>query len=84
MIAPVGVTKWSGVREVAAPWGIRPTEICAVGDDVNDLPMIREAGLGIAMGNARPEVQAEADVVVGTNDAGGLADVADLVLAGLA
>jgi hydroxymethylpyrimidine pyrophosphatase-like HAD family hydrolase len=46
--------------------------------------MIRKAGLGIAMGNARPEVQAEADVVVGTNDAGGLADVADLVLAGLA
>jgi hydroxymethylpyrimidine pyrophosphatase-like HAD family hydrolase len=83
-IAPVGVTKWSGVREVAAAWGIRPTEICAVGDDVNDLPMIREAGLGIAMGNARPEVQAEADVVVGTNDAGGLAEVADLVLAGLA
>ena len=83
-IAPVGVTKWSGVVDVAAAWGIRPAEICAVGDDVNDLPMIREAGLGIAMGNARPEIQAEADVVVGTNDEGGLADVADLVLAGLA
>jgi len=83
-IAPVGVTKWSGVCEVAAAWGIGPSEICAVGDDVNDLPMIREAGLGIAMGNARPEIQAEADVVVGTNDEGGLADVADLVLAGLA
>jgi hypothetical protein len=83
-IAPVGVTKWSGVVQVAAVWGIRPAEICAVGDDVNDLPMIREAGLGIAMGNARPEIQAEADVVVGTNDEGGLADVADLVLAGLA
>lgn len=83
-IAPAGVTKWSGVREVASAWGIGPAEICAVGDDVNDLPMIREAGLGIAMGNARPEVQAEADVVVATNDAGGLAEVADLVLAGLA
>lgn len=83
-IAPVGVTKWSGVVEVADTWGIRPAEICAVGDDVNDLPMIREAGLGIAMGNARPEIQAEADVVVSTNDEGGLADVADLVLAGLA
>ena len=83
-IAPVGVTKWSGVVEVAATWGIHPAEICAVGDDVNDLPMIREAGLGIAMGNARPEIQAEADLIVGTNDEGGLADVADLVLAGLA
>lgn len=83
-IAPVGVTKWSGVAAVAAEWGITAAETCAVGDDVNDLPMIRAAGLGIAMGNARPEVRAEADVVVGTNDAGGIADVADLVLAGLA
>jgi hydroxymethylpyrimidine pyrophosphatase-like HAD family hydrolase len=83
-IAPVGVTKWTGILALAKEWGIRAAEIVAVGDDVNDLPMIREAGLGIAMGNARPEVQAEADVVVGTNDAGGLADVADLVLAGLA
>jgi hypothetical protein len=83
-IAPVGVTKWSGVEGVAAAWGIGPAEVCAVGDDVNDLPMIRAAGLGVAMGNARPEVQAEADVVVATNDAGGLAEVAELVLAGLA
>ncbi|MFM7207425.1 MAG: HAD family hydrolase [Planctomycetaceae bacterium] len=83
-IAPAGVSKWSGIREVAAGWGIAAAEICAVGDDVNDLPMIREAGLGVAMGNARPEVRAAADVVVGTNDDGGLADVADLVLAALA
>ena len=83
-IAPVGITKWSGVAAVAAAWGITAAETCAVGDDVNDLPMIRAAALGIAMGNARPEVRAEADVVVGSNDAGGLADVADLVLAGIA
>lgn len=83
-IAPVGVTKWSGIAAVAAGWGIEATEICAVGDDVNDVPMIRAAGLGVAMGNARPEVQAEADIVVATNDQGGLADVAELVLAGIA
>lgn len=83
-VAPAGVTKWSGVAAVAARWGIGPAEICAVGDDVNDLPMIRGAGLGIAMGNARPEVKAAADAVVGTHDASGLADVAELLLAGLA
>ncbi|MFM9011329.1 MAG: HAD family hydrolase, partial [Planctomycetota bacterium] len=59
-IAPAGVTKWSGVMGMAAAWGIAAEEICAVGDDVNDLPMIRAAGLGLAMGNARPEVQAAA------------------------
>ncbi len=83
-IAPVGVTKWSGVTAVAQAWGIAADEICAVGDDVNDTPMIVAAGLGIAMGNARPEVQAAADVVVGGNDATGIADVVDLVLARLA
>jgi hydroxymethylpyrimidine pyrophosphatase-like HAD family hydrolase len=83
-VAPAGVTKWSGVSAVAAQWGIAATEVCAVGDDVNDLPMIRGAGLGIAMGNARPEVKAVADAIVGTHDASGLVDVADLLLAGLA
>ena len=56
-LAPAGVTKWSGIRHLAADWGIADAEICAVGDDVNDIPMIRAAGLGVAMGNAVPEVQ---------------------------
>jgi len=79
-IAPAGVTKWSGVLALAAGWGLAPADICAVGDDVNDLPMIRGAGHGIAMGNARPEVQAAADTVVSGHDQDGLADVADLLL----
>ena len=83
-IAPVGVTKWSGVMAVASEWGITADEICAVGDDVNDIPMIRAAGLGLAMGNARPEVQSVADAVVGHHDGAGIADVAAAVLARLA
>ena len=83
-IAPAGVTKWSGVTAVAAAWGIAAAEICAVGDDVNDLPMVRNAGLGVAMGNAVAAVQAAADHVVATHDDGGIADVADLLRAGLA
>jgi Cof subfamily protein (haloacid dehalogenase superfamily) len=80
-IAPAGVTKWTGVAALAAAWGIRAEEICAVGDDVNDLPMVRAAGLGLAMGNGRPELQAVADHVVGHHDGSGIEDVADLVLA---
>jgi len=82
-IAPAGVTKWSGVTSVAAGWGITAAEICAVGDDVNDLPMVREAGLGIAMGNAVAAVRAAADRVVASHDEGGIAEVAELLLAGL-
>jgi len=80
-IAPAGVTKWTGVAAVAAALGIRPEEICAVGDDVNDLPMVRAAGLGLAMGNGRPELHAVADEVVGLHDGSGMEDVAELVLA---
>jgi hydroxymethylpyrimidine pyrophosphatase-like HAD family hydrolase len=82
-IAPAGVTKWTGVVGVATRLGIEPEAICAVGDDVNDLPMIRGAGLGIAMGNATADVLSAADVVVDTHDAGGITEVADRLLAGL-
>lgn len=82
-IAPAGVTKWSGVMAVAEGWGIEPGGICAVGDDVNDLPMIRGAGIGIAMGNATAEVRREADRVVATHDDGGVVEVAEMLLAGL-
>ena len=67
------VNKWQGILHVAAHHGIRPEEIIAIGDDVNDVPMLQNAGLGVAMGNARPEIQALAKRVIGTNAEEGLA-----------
>lgn len=81
-IAPEGVTKWSGVGAIARAAGIAAAEICAVGDDLNDLPMIRSAGLGVAMGNAVDEVKAAADLVVADHDAGGVVEVVDRILGG--
>jgi Cof subfamily protein (haloacid dehalogenase superfamily) len=81
-IAPAGIDKWSSVVRLAAAWGISPEAICAVGDDRNDLPMIRGAGLGIAMGNARPEVQQVADRIVADHEAGGMLEVARIVVSG--
>jgi hypothetical protein len=78
-IAPAGVDKWSSVRRLASRWGIPVEAICAVGDDRNDLPMIRGAGLGVAMGNAREEVQRAADRVVASHEAGGLVEVAAML-----
>ncbi|RMF93713.1 MAG: Cof-type HAD-IIB family hydrolase [Planctomycetota bacterium] len=80
-IAPGGVTKWSGIRKLAAREGIADETICAVGDDVNDIPMIRAAGLGVAMGNALPEVQAVADRIAPGHDEDGLSTVVDWLLA---
>lgn len=67
------VNKWEGLKLVAQRHGIGESEIVAIGDDVNDLPMIRHAGLGVAMGNARPEVLAAAKRVIGSNADEGLA-----------
>jgi Cof subfamily protein (haloacid dehalogenase superfamily) len=79
-IAPAGVTKWSGVCHLAALWGIDEAAICAVGDDVNDIPMIRAAGLGVAMGNALPPVKAAADRIAPTHDEDGLVQVVEWLL----
>ncbi len=73
--APAGATKWSGVRRLAGRWGIADAEICAVGDDVNDVPMIRAAGLGVAMGNALPEVKRAADRIAPSQQDDGLVEV---------
>jgi Cof subfamily protein (haloacid dehalogenase superfamily) len=66
------VSKWIGLRHLAAQEGIAPEAIMAVGDDENDMEMLRGAGLGIAMDNARPEVKAAADQVTGSNADDGL------------
>ena len=79
-VAPGGVTKWSAVRRLAHDWGVSDAEICAVGDDVNDVPMIRGAGLGVAMGNALPEVKEAADRVAPSHDADGLVHVVEWLL----
>jgi 5-amino-6-(5-phospho-D-ribitylamino)uracil phosphatase len=67
------VNKWQGILHVARHHGVAEHEIVAIGDDVNDIPMLRNAGLGVAMGNARPEIQAAAHRVIGRNDEDGLA-----------
>ena len=80
-IMPADVSKWSAVRRLAESWNIDESEICAVGDDVNDLAMIRAAGLGVAMGNAVPEVKAAADRIAPTHDEDGLVQVVEWILA---
>jgi Cof subfamily protein (haloacid dehalogenase superfamily) len=60
-----GVHKGSALAWLAEHLGIPPVETLAVGDDWNDIEMLRYAGLGVAVANAHPVVQAVADVVVG-------------------
>jgi len=75
------VNKWEGVLHVARAHGIGPSQIVAIGDDVNDLTMIANAGLGVAMGNAKPQVAAVAKRVIGRNDQDGLAEFLEELVA---
>jgi Cof subfamily protein (haloacid dehalogenase superfamily) len=68
------VNKWQGILHVARRHEIDPSQIICIGDDLNDLPMIKQAGLGVAMGNARPEVKAVAKRVIKPNHEEGLAE----------
>jgi hypothetical protein len=79
ILAP-GTGKWAALRRVAEAEGIGAHEIAAVGDDRNDLDLVAEAALGIAMGNAALEVRDAADVVVAGNDRGGVAEAIEAVL----
>jgi Cof subfamily protein (haloacid dehalogenase superfamily) len=72
--------KWSGLARVADAERIAPQEIAAIGDDANDVGMLRGAGLGIAMGNAVEAVQAAADRIVSSNAAGGVVEAIEQVL----
>lgn len=65
--------KCNGLQRVAERLGVRREEVMAVGDHINDLEMIRFAGLGVAMGNALPEVRAAADWVTATQAEDGVA-----------
>ncbi len=58
--------KWASVRYVAQANRVGPGQIAVVGDDVNDLSMIRGAALGVAMPQAPPEIRDAADYVVET------------------
>lgn len=75
------VNKWQGILHVARMHGVEEHEIVAIGDDVNDIPMLKHAGLSVAMGNARPEIKAVAQRVIGRNDDDGLAEFLEELVA---
>jgi Cof subfamily protein (haloacid dehalogenase superfamily) len=72
-LTEITVNKGVALANLANFYGIAREEVMAVGDSYNDIEMIEYAGLGVAMGNARTEVQSKADVITGTNQEDGVA-----------
>jgi Cof subfamily protein (haloacid dehalogenase superfamily) len=80
-IAAPGVTKASGLAELAASHGIAPGEVAAIGDMPNDVPMLEWAGASYAVANAHPAALAAADEVLGSNDDDAVALLIETLLA---
>lgn len=79
-ITAPGVSKGAAVARFASERGIEPDEVVAFGDMPNDTTMLTWAGLGVAMGNAHPEVVAAADEVTASNVDDGVARVVERLL----
>ena len=72
-IHAANVNKRLGLETIVTQIGISREEVVAIGDHINDLEMLAWAGIGVAMGNALPEVKAVADWVTTRYDEDGVA-----------
>jgi len=81
MLSPA-VDKGVALRMVAQHWGVPMHRVAAIGDSYNDLPLLRAAGFGIAMGSSPDSLKAAADVVVSDVDHDGVVEAIDRYVLG--
>lgn len=75
----VGWSKWSALRQYIEKTGLAVDQVLAIGDGLNDLEMVSQAGVGVAMGNAKPAVLEAADFVALDHDSDGVAQVLEAI-----
>ena len=81
-ILPKGVHKGAALPKIAEAVGVDVSRVIAIGDFDNDVTMIRDAALGVAVGNATPEVKAVADLVTVTNEEHAIAHIISMLDSG--
>lgn len=75
------VNKWRAVAWLCDHWNIATTATAGIGDDVNDVPLLQNVGIGFAMANAKPELREVTPHRAAANDDCGVADVLEAMLA---
>lgn len=73
-IIPKVGSKALGIDKLAAQLNVTPENVAAFGDNQNDREMLQHAGIGVAMGNAAPDIKAVADQVTTDCDHDGIAN----------
>jgi len=66
-------TKWRAIQIISHHFKINKNEIAAFGDDYNDIEMLKNCGVGVAVENALDEAKAVSDFVCESNDNDGVA-----------
>lgn len=74
-VMPQNVDKAASLEYMLEAIGFSREDAICCGDGFNDISMIRYGAVGVAMGNAKPEVKEVADYITGTNDEDGLVEV---------
>ena len=71
MTAP-SINKGTGLERLAEHLKIPMNQTAAIGDNYNDMEMLKAAGTSVAMGNAIPEIREMCDIVTADNDHNGV------------
>jgi len=74
-VSPLTDNKGEALKFLAKKYGIPLELTVAAGDNLNDLPMVEAAGVGVAVGNASPELKEVADFIAITNNEGAIAQI---------
>lgn len=72
--------KWNAIEFLIKELGIDRSEVIAIGDNVNDEQMLKNAGLGVAMGNSAPYIKEMAKEVTLDNNSGGVRNIVEKYL----
>lgn len=74
-ISPRHIDKWHGISALRNHLELEPENVCAVGDQLNDIAMIKAAGHGVAMSNGHEDLHQIASFICGHNEEDGILDV---------
>ena len=75
-----GIDKYQGILKVCEIYGFKEENIMAIGDSMNDLSMIKNASIGVAMKNSIREIWNICDIITDSNNNDGVSKVLELLI----